>query len=73
MYVIILEFSHFNILLENLISIMPEKEDKTAEYPVGPDGKKLKPCCACPETKRPRDECIMEKVFFVFMNQTTVM
>ena len=30
--------------------------------PVGPDGKKLKPCCACPETKRPRDECIMEKV-----------
>jgi cytochrome c oxidase assembly protein subunit 17 len=29
--------------------------------PVGPDGKKLKPCCACPETKRPRDECIMEK------------
>jgi len=23
--------------------------------------KPLKPCCACPETKRPRDECIMEK------------
>ena len=23
--------------------------------------KKLKPCCACPETKKPRDECIMEK------------
>ena len=22
--------------------------------------KKLKPCCACPETKVPRDECIME-------------
>ena len=33
--------------------------------PVGPDGKKLKPCCACPETKRPRDECIMEKVFVI--------
>ena len=30
--------------------------------PVGPDGKKLKPCCACPETKVPRDACIMEKV-----------
>lgn len=29
--------------------------------PVGPDGKKLKPCCACPETKVPRDACIMEK------------
>ena len=24
----------------------------------GPDGKKLKPCCACPETRVPRDECI---------------
>lgn len=22
--------------------------------------KKLKPCCACPETKRARDACIME-------------
>ena len=43
---------------------MPEK-DKTADYPVGPDGKKLKPCCACPETKRVRDECIMEKVIFL--------
>ena len=43
------------------------KEEKTPctppkDGPVGPDGKKLKPCCACPETKRPRDECIMEKV-----------
>ena len=39
-----------------------EKKDKTADYPVDKDGNKLKPCCACPETKRPRDECIMEKV-----------
>ncbi len=23
--------------------------------------KKLKPCCACPETKRVRDACIIEK------------
>jgi len=22
--------------------------------------KKLKPCCACPETKQPRDKCIVE-------------
>jgi cytochrome c oxidase assembly protein subunit 17 len=29
--------------------------------PVGPDGKKLKPCCVCKETKRPRDACIIEK------------
>ena len=43
------------------VTIMPEK-DKTADYPVGPDGKKLKPCCVCPETKKVRDECIMEKV-----------
>uniref|UniRef100_UPI00358FCFFB cytochrome c oxidase copper chaperone isoform X2 n=1 Tax=Myxine glutinosa TaxID=7769 RepID=UPI00358FCFFB len=25
------------------------------------DGKPLKPCCACPETKRPRDVCIVEQ------------
>jgi len=38
------------------------KETKAKDDgPVGPDGKKLKPCCACPETKRPRDACIMEK------------
>ena len=41
------------------------KETKAKDDgPVGPDGKKLKPCCACPETKRPRDACIMEKVFW---------
>ena len=27
----------------------------------GAEGKHLKPCCACPETKKPRDTCIMEK------------
>uniref|UniRef100_T2MDZ7 Cytochrome c oxidase copper chaperone n=1 Tax=Hydra vulgaris TaxID=6087 RepID=T2MDZ7_HYDVU len=25
------------------------------------ESKNLKPCCACPETKIPRDKCIMEK------------
>ena len=30
----------------------------------GPDGKKLKPCCACPETRVPRDECIAGLVRF---------
>ncbi|CAB3378471.1 Hypothetical predicted protein [Cloeon dipterum] len=30
--------------------------EKPAEEP-----KKLKPCCACPETKKPRDQCIIEK------------
>jgi len=33
---------------------MPEEKAK-------PEEKKLKPCCACPETKRPRDECIIER------------
>lgn len=29
---------------------------------VKPEGqKKLKPCCACPETKKARDECIITK------------
>lgn len=35
---------------------MPDQpEEKKSEE------KKLKPCCACPETRKPRDECIMEK------------
>lgn len=25
-----------------------------------PEEKKLKPCCACPETKKARDTCIVE-------------
>ena len=40
---------------------MPESESKD-KFPVDANGKKLKPCCACPETKKVRDECIMEKV-----------
>jgi len=39
---------------------MPD-EQKGKNLPVGPDGKKLKPCCACPETRKPRDECIAAK------------
>lgn len=31
------------------------KQEKTEEQ------KKLKPCCACPETKKARDACIVEK------------
>ena len=33
---------------------MPEGDGKKEE-------KKLKPCCACPETKKVRDECVIEK------------
>lgn len=37
------------------------KEEIAAPVPVNADGKKLKPCCACPETKKARDQCIIEK------------
>jgi len=36
-------------------------ENSSDKLPVDADGKKLKPCCACPETRKPRDECIAEK------------
>lgn len=36
---------------------MPEAD----KLPVGPDGKPLKPCCACPDTRKARDECIVER------------
>ncbi|KAI9143294.1 cytochrome C oxidase copper chaperone-domain-containing protein [Paraphysoderma sedebokerense] len=29
--------------------------------PTNPDGTPLKPCCACPETKKLRDECVLNK------------
>lgn len=40
---------------------MPEKEKiKNKEEQTNGENKP-KPCCACPETRRPRDECIVEK------------
>lgn len=39
-----------------------EKENKPAETQTEEKKpEKLKPCCACPETKQPRDACIIEK------------
>jgi cytochrome c oxidase assembly protein subunit 17 len=32
----------------------------TSSAPIGADGKPKKICCACPETKRARDECVVE-------------
>jgi len=55
-----MKFVAFPDLNTHIIITMPEK-NKTDDYPVGPDGKKLKPCCVCLDTKRVRDECIMEK------------
>ena len=31
------------------------------KIPVGEDGKPLKPCCVCLDTKRVRDECMINK------------
>lgn len=28
--------------------------------PVTAEGKPLKPCCACPETRKKRDECVLQ-------------
>ena len=39
---------------------MPENENASPSIPLGPDGKPLKPCCACPETKLQRDQCILQ-------------
>ncbi|KAG0293860.1 Cytochrome c oxidase copper chaperone [Dissophora globulifera] len=30
----------------------------SSNLPIGKDGKPLKPCCACPETKKARDHCV---------------
>jgi len=38
---------------------MPKEDSDKKEDSGNP--KKLKPCCACPETKQARDACIMEK------------
>ena len=39
---------------------MPEGKEAKEETKES-EAKKLKPCCACPETRKPRDECIIEK------------
>lgn len=37
-----------------------KKESQNDNVDNKQNGKKLKACCACPETKKPRDECIIE-------------
>ncbi|XP_022916594.1 cytochrome c oxidase copper chaperone [Onthophagus taurus] len=38
-----------------------EKVEAASTIPQGQEEpKKLKPCCACPETKQARDKCIIE-------------
>ena len=40
---------------------MSEVKDGKAEQVKEDEPKKLKICCACPETRKPRDDCIVEK------------
>lgn len=49
----ILKLADFSL---STVGIGPKVVNAESSWPVGPDGKKLKPCCACPETKRARDE-----------------
>jgi len=37
------------------------EEAKEVPVPAEEAGEKLTPCCACPETKKIRDECVIEK------------
>ena len=37
------------------------KNEDTSIVTTEESKKPLKPCCACPETKKPRDACIIEK------------
>ena len=36
-------------------AVAVQSDTETVKAPA-PEGKKLKPCCACPETKKVRDE-----------------
>lgn len=42
---------------------MPETPEKPtpSKRPIGKDGKPLKPCCVCLETKAERDDCVIHK------------
>ena len=39
---------------------MSTEQEKAPEISSNEEKKPLKPCCACPETKQPRDACIIE-------------
>lgn len=40
---------------------MPTEQEQKVVDSKSQDKKPMKPCCACPETKQPRDACIIEK------------
>ncbi|KAF9197411.1 Cytochrome c oxidase copper chaperone [Haplosporangium sp. Z 27] len=40
------------------IAPIADAPSTASNVPIGKDGKPLKPCCACPETKKARDQCV---------------
>ncbi|KAK9763799.1 Cytochrome c oxidase copper chaperone [Basidiobolus ranarum] len=43
------------------MSLESQPAQPTNTTPVAPqEEKKLKPCCACPETKKARDQCVFD-------------
>ncbi|KAK4387073.1 Cytochrome c oxidase copper chaperone 1 [Sesamum angolense] len=45
----------------SVISLQSQKDQRSETVASGPDSKpRKKICCACPETKKLRDECIVE-------------
>ncbi|XP_073027508.1 cytochrome c oxidase copper chaperone 2-like [Primulina eburnea] len=45
----------------SVISLHSEKDQGSGSVSSGPDSKpKKKICCACPDTKKLRDECVVE-------------
>ncbi|VDP35104.1 unnamed protein product [Soboliphyme baturini] len=47
--------------MPEVISLPIVAEKAVSEHISSEENKKPKPCCACPETRRARDECIIEK------------
>ncbi|XP_066601640.1 cytochrome c oxidase copper chaperone [Prorops nasuta] len=43
-----------------VIESLEDKQKEIKSEVTSSGEKKLKPCCACPETKKARDACIME-------------
>ena len=56
-------FKQSKLILKNCINFrMPtEQEQKPIDSKSQDKKPPMKPCCACPETKQPRDACIIEK------------
>ena len=50
----------YNIFIVDMSDGVEKKDDASSTKDEG-ETKKLKPCCACPETRKPRDECIIER------------